>query len=115
MALGAMAWHTPCENCQTCTPIRPETARLQLDPNTATIAELEALPEIGPTLAAAIVKFRDSATERPAFRTVADLDAVPRIGPATIEKLRPYLHFSAATTAKAQNAVWRRSDDPATH
>lgn len=52
--------------------------------NTASSAELEALPGIGPSLAAAIVEWR--ATSGP-FSTVEDLLAVPGIGPAKLDGL----------------------------
>lgn len=51
------------------------------------------LPRIGPALADAIVKYRESARPGIAFRAVEDLDHVPRIGPVTVEHLRPLLVF----------------------
>lgn len=62
----------------------PKPARLNL--NTATAAELELLPGIGPGLAKRIVEHREK-TGR--FRSAAELDKVKGIGPKTIEKLRP--------------------------
>lgn len=56
--------------------------------NTATAAELEAVPGIGPSTARAIVEHR---SKHGAFRQVDDLTAVSGIGPKTLEKLRPYL------------------------
>ena len=55
--------------------------------NTATAAELEALPGIGPSLAAAIISFR---TEHGPFPTLDALEAVPGIGPAKLSQLRPH-------------------------
>jgi competence protein ComEA len=52
--------------------------------NHATTAELEALPGIGPALAARIVAGRP-------YRSVDDLDAVRGIGPRTLERLRPWV------------------------
>jgi competence protein ComEA len=60
-------------------------AAAPLDINTATIAELETLPQVGPSTAAAIVEFRE---ERGPFATVDDLEAVPGIGPAKLEAIR---------------------------
>lgn len=56
--------------------------------NTATAAQLEALPSIGPTLAQRIVDYR---TQNGPFTTIDELDNVKGIGPATIDKLRNYL------------------------
>lgn len=50
--------------------------------NTATATDLESLPGIGPSKAAAII------ANRP-YNTVDDLDKVPGIGPSTLEQLRP--------------------------
>ncbi|WP_341358158.1 ComEA family DNA-binding protein [Georgenia sp. M64] len=56
-----------------------------VDLNTATAAELDALPGIGPALAERILQWRE--TNGP-FGTVDDLDAVSGIGPTTMERLR---------------------------
>lgn len=53
--------------------------------NTATAAELEALPGVGPATAAAIVAHRD---EHGPFATVDDLTDVTGIGPAKLEAVR---------------------------
>lgn len=53
-----------------------------IDLNTATQAELESLPGIGASKAAAII------ANRP-YATVDDLDRVPGIGPSTLDQLRP--------------------------
>lgn len=56
--------------------------------NTATAAELEALPGIGPGLAARIVEDR---TKNGRFRSVKDLDRVRGIGPKLLEKVGPFV------------------------
>lgn len=56
--------------------------------NSATAADLERVPGIGPALASRIIAKRDSTG---AFRAVDDLLAVRGIGPATLEKLKRYL------------------------
>jgi competence protein ComEA len=66
----------------------PPTARARLDLNTATAAELDALPGIGPVLAARIVEHRRL---HGAFRSVEELRSVPGIGPRLLARLRPSL------------------------
>ena len=53
--------------------------------NSASAAELDALPGIGPVTAQKIVDHR---LAHGGFRSVDDLDAIPGIGPARIEQLR---------------------------
>lgn len=65
---------------------RPGGGRLDL--NRAGAAELEALPGVGPVLAARILEERRA---RGGFRTVDELMDVPGIGPVVIERLRPHL------------------------
>lgn len=61
---------------------RATGARLHL--NTASVADLESLPRIGPTLAARIRAGRP-------YRELADLDRVKGVGPATIRALSPFV------------------------
>lgn len=68
-------------------PAQESQARV-VNINTATAAELEAVPGIGPATARAIVEHR---TRHGAFQRIEDLTAVSGIGPKTLEKLRPYL------------------------
>jgi|GEM_PF-6881439 len=63
----------------------------RLDLNKATLAELEALPGIGPTLAARIVKQRE---ETGGFRSVDELLTVPGIGTKTLSKFRDWVCVS---------------------
>ncbi|MFQ5458820.1 MAG: ComEA family DNA-binding protein, partial [Myxococcota bacterium] len=62
--------------------------RIPLD--SATAADLEALPGVGPVTAARIVSFRDA---RGPIRRLEELDAVPGIGPRTLARIRPYLRI----------------------
>lgn len=66
----------------------PQGAVGLVDLNTAALAQLEALPGIGPALAQRIVEHRP-------YRSVDDLLKVPGIGPATLEKIRPLVTVSA--------------------
>jgi competence protein ComEA len=54
--------------------------------NTATVAELEALPRVGPVLAAKIIGWRQ---EHGRFTAVEELDAVDGVGPKLLEALLP--------------------------
>jgi len=56
--------------------------------NTATIAQLETLPGIGPNTAKAIVDFRSHSGR---FQRVEDLLAIKGISKSKLEKLRPYV------------------------
>lgn len=64
-----------------------DTARASLiDLNSASVAEIELLPEIGPALAARIIESRE---RDGAFRSANDLDRVRGIGQGTIERVTP--------------------------
>lgn len=67
---------------------RAATVRGVVDLNSATPGQLEALPRIGPALAARIVEDRE---RNGAFARVEDLDRVQGIGARTIEAIRAYV------------------------
>jgi len=58
----------------------------KVDLNSATQAQLETLPGVGPEIAKRIIEFRKS---RGMFRSVEQLDGVKGIGTKMMEKLRP--------------------------
>ncbi|VEI14089.1 ComEA family DNA-binding protein [Trueperella bialowiezensis] len=59
--------------------------------NTASQAELETIPGIGPVTAQAIIAWRD---EHGNFRSVDELTEVSGIGPKTLERLRDHVRVS---------------------
>ena len=63
---------------------RPASSGSGVNINTASASELQKLPGIGPSKAAAIIADRDT---RGAFKSCADLDRVQGIGPATVAGL----------------------------
>lgn len=73
----------------------PKGTELRIDLNTATAADLERLPRIGPKTAERILAFR--AAFGP-LRSVDDLLGVKGIGPKTLDHLRPHVYAAADTT-----------------
>ena len=66
----------------------PSNDEKKVSLNQATTGELEALPGIGPSKAAAIIKYRE---EVGAFQSIDELTNVSGIGEKTLEKLRDSL------------------------
>ena len=64
----------------------PRLPRHVVDVRTAPVGEIEALPGVGPVLAARIVAVR----ERAPFTSLEDLTRVPGVGATTIERLRRF-------------------------
>jgi len=74
----------------------PSSVSLQLDPNTATLAELLAVPGMGTARAQALISHRNTQTAQgtsPAFITPSDLSKVPGFGPATLQRVAPFLVY----------------------
>ena len=67
-----------------------------MDLNQAGLAELDALPGIGPVLAGRILQHRNA---HGPFREPEDLLAVPGIGPRLFERLRPRVRVGARPAA----------------
>jgi competence protein ComEA len=74
----------------------PADAVVVVDLNRAGLAELDALPGIGPVLAGRILQHRDA---HGPFREPEDLLAVPGIGPRLYERLRPRIRVGAPPAA----------------
>jgi len=72
----------------------PSLAPVKIDINSASAAELELLPRIGPTLAARIVADRDA---NGPFDSLDDLRRVNGIGPRTVEQVTPYAEACTQT------------------
>ncbi len=65
----------------------PSSPTRLININTATAADLDLLPGIGPVTADRIIEYRN---EHGPFRSLDDLDNITRIGPKTIADLAPY-------------------------
>lgn len=110
LALAALAHQQQTRRAPT-HPSAPHGARAQaqassihalldgapLELNTATAADLEMLPGIGPALAGRIAESRDAAGP---FVKVEDLLRVHGIGPRTLQRLRKLVSVSAASAGQ---------------
>jgi competence protein ComEA len=65
--------------------------------NTATAADLERLPGVGPVLARRIVEFRDA---KGLFRRLEDLQEVEGVGPKLYRRIQPFLRLDDGTPGK---------------
>lgn len=72
------------------TPTGLPGAPASIDLNAADAAALEAIPGIGPVLAAAIVQHRDEHGPYPSVDALIDVSG---IGPATLEEVRPFVRI----------------------
>ena len=89
--------HTLIPNPQPAVGMRSRELADRLDPNSATQAELAAIPTIGDKLAGAIIEYRDRYVKahpgKTAFIEAKDLQRVKGVGPAKMEALSAYLEF----------------------
>lgn len=74
------------ESAAATNPGRPDGTSTRVDLNTASAAELDKLPGIGPATAEAIIRHRETHGR---FRSVTELLEVRGIGEAKLEQLRP--------------------------
>jgi competence protein ComEA len=65
--------------------------------NTASAAQLQLLPRVGPAVAQRILDYRKA---NGSFKTTDDLMLVRGIGEATYKRLKPYVSTSGETTLK---------------
>jgi len=92
-ALTVVAWAAP-SRATAPAPVRAAAQDARpVDINTASSADLEAVPGIGKSLAQRILAFRE---KNGAFGSVDDLLKVQGIGEKSLEKLRPYLVVAKA-------------------
>lgn len=82
----------------------------QVNVNTATVAELDRLPGVGPSLAARIVEHRE---KNGAFKQAEDLMLVRGIGEKSFAKMKPYVSTSGATTLVEDVRIPRAKKDSA--
>jgi competence ComEA-like helix-hairpin-helix protein len=69
----------------------------RLDIGTAQAGDLELLPDIGPALAARIVKFRD---ESGPLTRIEDLDRIPGMTRAALDRIRPLIQMEADASSQ---------------
>lgn len=84
VASGPASTHAPTSTAPGLGPPRAKPGE-PVDLNTATVAQLDSLPGVGPVTAAAIVAWRQTNGKFTSVDQLADVDG---IGPARLEKLR---------------------------
>jgi hypothetical protein len=78
----------------------------RVDPNTADLATLSALPVIGPAMGRRIIEDREEFVRKNpgkvAYTKLEDLDRVRGIGEASLKTLEPYLQFPSSEVPATQ-------------
>jgi len=93
VALSALVFTAPTRAAAPAKAAPAATDAKPVDLNTATSAQLEAIPGIGKSLAERILAFRE---KNGAYASLDDLLKVQGIGEKSLEKLRPYLVVAKA-------------------
>lgn len=70
---------------------RPAPLIHRINPNTASLGQLQTLPGIGPARAQAIVQHREAHLASPAFTCLEDLHRVHGLGPALVSDMAAWL------------------------
>lgn len=71
-------------------PAAPVAAAGQISINSASAAQLEELPGVGPAIAGRIVEYRQA---NGGFKSIDEIERVKGIGPKKLESMRPYLRL----------------------
>lgn len=71
-------------------PVAPVAAAGQISINSASAAQLEELPGVGPAIAGRIVEYRQA---NGGFKSIDEIERVKGIGPKKLESMRPYLRL----------------------
>lgn len=92
-------------------PARHEELADRIDPNTADLPTLAALPTIGERRAQDLIDYRDARATalqgRPVFTSAEDLLGIRGFGASTVETLRPYVVFPRPASAPATRPLPR--------
>jgi competence protein ComEA len=98
LTTSAASMAAPSKQTATQKPTSPTTVvAAPINVNTATSAELEKLPGVGPAMALRIVEYRQ---KNNGFKKIEDLMQVKGIGEKTFLKLKPLVTITPARTSE---------------
>jgi comEA protein len=97
LALAGVVGHAQRQTMAGATQAAKATAASPVNLNTATTAELETLPSIGPATAARIIEFRQ---KNGGFKKIEDLMNVKGIGEKSFLKLKPLVTVAPPKTSE---------------